>query len=314
MKILLTGGAKNGKSHIAQDLCRRLSSEDKRFYIATMIPHDEEDLLRIKKHIADRNGLNFRTLECGIDIKNAISAVQAVGGGSCILLDSITALLANEMFLDGNVNMLAGSKVAQDLVDFAKALENAVFVSDGIYSDSFLYDEITESYRQGLALCEKKLASVCDCVIEMVCGVPVFHKGKAKVDDLYKSEREDNSDKNIELIIGGAHQGKLLYALEHFNLTENDVFYCKKGSLPDFSKKCIVDIQNYIWFCIKNNMPYNLDFSDGSIIIADDIFCGVVPMDSFERKWREECGIYLQKVASKASLTRVICGIPQKIN
>ena len=38
------------------------------YYIATMIPTDEEDHKRIEKHIDDRCGWGFKTLEQGINI------------------------------------------------------------------------------------------------------------------------------------------------------------------------------------------------------------------------------------------------------
>ena len=44
MTIFLSGGAKNGKSTLAQELAVKLSGAGKRYYVATMIPTDEEDL------------------------------------------------------------------------------------------------------------------------------------------------------------------------------------------------------------------------------------------------------------------------------
>ena len=73
MIVFITGGAKNGKSSFAQDLAVKLSRGGKRYYIATMIPCDEEDRERIRRHIADRDGLGFETIECGRNI------------GSCLL-------------------------------------------------------------------------------------------------------------------------------------------------------------------------------------------------------------------------------------
>lgn len=49
MTIFLSGGAKNGKSTLAQELVVKLSGAGKRYYVATMIPTDEEDLARIRR-------------------------------------------------------------------------------------------------------------------------------------------------------------------------------------------------------------------------------------------------------------------------
>ena len=51
MIVFITGGAKNGKSSYAQDLAVKLASGGKHYYLATMIPCDEEDLSLI--HISE---------------------------------------------------------------------------------------------------------------------------------------------------------------------------------------------------------------------------------------------------------------------
>ena len=73
MIVFISGGAKNGKSSFAQDLAVRLARGGKRYYIATMIPCDEEDRDRIRHHIADRDGLGFETLEQGRDIARCLT-------------------------------------------------------------------------------------------------------------------------------------------------------------------------------------------------------------------------------------------------
>ncbi|MCR5763323.1 MAG: bifunctional adenosylcobinamide kinase/adenosylcobinamide-phosphate guanylyltransferase [Treponema sp.] len=310
MNILITGGVKNGKSHLAQSLCCSLSLHGRRFYVATMLPTDSEDLKRIERHVYDRKDLGFETVECAINIQNAvIPDMQDIQ--NCVLVDSLTALLANEMFLNGTYIEDASDKVSKDLVSFMHSVKNAVFVSDGIYSDSIQYDDITDSYRAGLALCEKVLAAECDCVIEMFCGLPIVHKGNIDMHNM--TDDKLLIKKDVNLIIGGAYQGKTLYAKQKFSLNEDEIFVCRKDVPCDFSKKCITHIENYVWYCLKNNLPLTHDFSEGTIIIADDVFCGIVPMDSFERKWRESCGTYLQALAKISHVTRIICGIAQVV-
>ncbi len=310
MKILVTGGAKNGKSGFAQALCCRLSEHGKRFYLATMLPFDAEDVKRIERHVSDRKGLGFITVECAMNIRDALIP-DMQGGCNSVLVDSLTALLANEMFPRSHsssfkCNADAPRNVARDLVYVASTVDNVVFVSDGIFNDSFRYDDMTDAYRKGLAMCEQSLVHVCDTVVEMVAGIPVVQKGTLEM-----SCTERTFEKKTYLIVGGAHQGKLSYAKECYGLSQSDVSLCERDSLPDFSKKCVARIENYVWYCLKNNVPMISDFPNGTIIIANDIFCGIVPMDAFERKWRETCGTYLQKLAKCSCVTRIVCGIPQ---
>ena len=51
-----------------------------------------------------------------------------------------------------------------------------------------------------------------------------------------------------------------------------------------------------------------------AVIIADEIGCGVVPIDRNDRAWREAAGRALCVLAqSSESITRVICGIGVRI-
>ena len=176
MTIFLSGGAKNGKSTLAQELAVKLSGAGKRYYVATMIPTDEEDLARIRRHVADRDGLGFETIECGGDI---LSCLNYDRNGS-FLLDSVTALLQNVMFppeRNYEMDLQAAEKCAEDVVSFAKSVANAVIVSDYIYSDAQHYDESTECYRRCLADIDRRLAQISDTVIEVSAGQLIFHKG-----------------------------------------------------------------------------------------------------------------------------------------
>ena len=52
----------------------------------------------------------------------------------------------------------------------------------------------------------------------------------------------------------------------------------------------------------------------GCIIISDEIGNGIVPVNSFEREYRERTGRILVELAGRAEeVVRVICGIGQKI-
>ena len=148
MIVFITGGAKNGKSSLAQRLAVELAKGGPHYYIATMIPVDEEDRERIRRHVADREGLGFETVECGRDILSCLSNVDKRGS---FLLDSTT--------------------------EFTKSVANIVVVSDYIYSDALQYDKVTEAYRRALAMIDRRLAAVSDVVLELTVGNVVVHKG-----------------------------------------------------------------------------------------------------------------------------------------
>ena len=67
---------------------------------------------------------------------------------------------------------------ARKLVELASRVDNIVFVSDFIYSDSGLYDMLTEDYRAALAECDRALAAACDTVVEVFSTNPILYKGR----------------------------------------------------------------------------------------------------------------------------------------
>lgn len=180
MIIFITGGVKNGKSTLAQELTVRLCRGRTHYYLATMIPVDDEDRERIRRHIADRDGMDFETVECG---RNLLSCLEQVDPNGGFLLDSATALLMNEMFLppDWHMDESAGHRCGEEIVKFAKSVADIVIVSDYIYSDAERYDSVTESYRRCLAEIDRRLAAVSDTVIELSAGNVIVHKGELPV-------------------------------------------------------------------------------------------------------------------------------------
>jgi adenosylcobinamide kinase/adenosylcobinamide-phosphate guanylyltransferase len=147
------------------------------YYIATMIPHDSEDQARIQRHQQERAGHGFTTIEAGRDINKLVGQLDVQGS---VLLDSVTALLTNELFApDWSVLPEAHIKVANDLTQLVDKTDNIVVVSDYIYSDAACFDSMTESYRYALAYIDRCMATACEVVIEACYGSFIIHKGLA---------------------------------------------------------------------------------------------------------------------------------------
>lgn len=177
MRLLISGGCKMGKSTVAQRLA--VAQGMPAYYVATMRPRDDEDLQRISRHRQEREGWGFETIECATQVERIIRTIPA---GASLLLDSTTALLAEEMFTGGAEPDEQGAVRARDgLLSVLDAFSNIVFVSDAIYSDARVFDPWTERYRQALAEIDRSLARACDAVIEMVMGQPILHKGDERV-------------------------------------------------------------------------------------------------------------------------------------
>lgn len=126
----------------------------------------------------------------------------------------------------------------------------------------------------------------------------------------------------MKLIIGGTAQGKLEYVLLKYDLQKNMVW---DGVLPnDAERKDKFVIINHFHQWVKSRMigggcPEDevmsfLDRNGDCIIICDEIGNGIVPIDPFEREYRERTGRILVRLAERAEeVERIICGIGQKI-
>jgi len=181
MTCFISGGAKCGKSTLAQDLTMALAAGGKHYYIATMISSGKEDDERIRRHIADRNGMGFETVEC---FRNILDCLETADKNGVFLVDSVTSLIQNSLFpVEKNYEMdiEAAKRCADKLVEFAHTVRHAVFVSDYIYSDAERHSASTEMYRKCLADIDRRLAKVCDTVVEVSAGQYIVHKGELQL-------------------------------------------------------------------------------------------------------------------------------------
>lgn len=168
MTILLTGGSGCGKSAYAERLISVLPGE-KRVYIATMRVADEESARRVKRHLARRAGLRFRTVEQPLALSQA-----PVEPGSVALLEDLPNLLANEMFGGGDWR-----RIAPDLTALAAKCAHLVIVTNDVFSDGISYDPQTTEYMRRLAAVNAHAAALADYAAEVVYSIPVTLKGEA---------------------------------------------------------------------------------------------------------------------------------------
>ena len=128
----------------------------------------------------------------------------------------------------------------------------------------------------------------------------------------------------MKLIIGGYAQGKLNYAVTNYNVAEDHVFESVLPSSEEAEKLEGVVIVSSLHKWIKKRIKEGgrpeeeisafVKKNANVIIICDEIGNGIVPMDPFERVYRERTGRILVKLASEADeVVRVVCGIAQKI-
>lgn len=124
----------------------------------------------------------------------------------------------------------------------------------------------------------------------------------------------------MDFIIGGAYQGKLDCAKKKFAVTDAEVYTCTEENGIVFGSRCINKIEEFTLWCVKNDADaleifkkHHDEWAD-SVLICQDIFCGVVPLGADMRAWREMTGRLCAYLSSEAeSVTRMFCGLEQTL-
>jgi len=136
----------------------------------------------------------------------------------------------------------------------------------------------------------------------------------------------------MKFVIGGRAQGKRAYVLEKYHIKKEMVW---DGVLPEASawdgalaeisarqRGTVVIDHFHVWVrnrmmdggCPEEEIGAFLDRCTDCILISDEIGNGIVPVEPFEREYRERVGRLHIRLAKRAEeVERVICGIGQKI-
>ena len=94
MKQLILGGARSGKSRLAEKMAEQISTEHSKnvVYVATAAAGDSEMQQRIEKHQADRPQ-HWLTIETSISLADTLTAHNKPN--NCILVDCLTLWITN---------------------------------------------------------------------------------------------------------------------------------------------------------------------------------------------------------------------------
>ncbi len=162
---MISGGNGSGKSRYAESLIAKTTGP--RYYIATMQPQTEENYRRIQKHIGQRSGLGFVTLELAAQVQNA-----NVTKDSVVLLEDVSNLLANTIFTSGGTM----ETVWQDILALRSRCKLLAAVTiAGLPSNG--YDGETASYINDLNILNQRLYDHSDAAVTMKDHFPIWEKG-----------------------------------------------------------------------------------------------------------------------------------------
>ena len=167
MLVVVTGGSGSGKSAFAEETILSLG-EARRIYIATMQAFDEES----RRHRHMRAGKSFETIERYTELDELLIPKDCV-----VLLECMSNLVANEMFREDGFHPEVAEKITEGVKNLLSQAKHVVIVTNEIFSDGILYEEESEQYKKELGQINQKLAEMAEEVVEVVYGIPVWHKG-----------------------------------------------------------------------------------------------------------------------------------------
>lgn len=159
---LVTGGARSGKSALAESLTKR--SGDHFFYIATAEALDVEMRNRIEVHQA-RRGAEWTTVPAPIDLINALDATDKAPR----LVDCLTIWLSN-ILLSGRDWRGASKDLTSALMQQRNPI---VFVTNEVGSGIVPENALAREFRDAAGWLNQEIAALADEVFLSVSGCPV---------------------------------------------------------------------------------------------------------------------------------------------
>ncbi len=171
-KIFVLGGCRSGKSSYALETAQKFSG-NKKVFIATCVPRDDEMQLRVARHQQERSR-HWHTVEAPLHLSEAI--VEAGGKASVLLVDCLT-LWVNNLLME-NYN-------SEQILDQVQSLTRAVssvtcpviLVSNEVGTGIVPENKLARLYRDLVGSTNQAVAECVDQVIWTVAGIPVTIKG-----------------------------------------------------------------------------------------------------------------------------------------
>ena len=158
--ILITGGARSGKSAFAERTTLALGHPA--VYIATAEALDDEMADRIARHKA-RRGPEWTTLAEPLDLCNAL---QQSDGGGPQLVDCLTLWLSNLMHAERDWEQEIGALTAL----LPRLTTPVVFVTNEVGSGIVPENALARAFRDAAGLMNQRFAEACDDLWLCVAG------------------------------------------------------------------------------------------------------------------------------------------------
>ncbi|MBI4773506.1 MAG: bifunctional adenosylcobinamide kinase/adenosylcobinamide-phosphate guanylyltransferase [Deltaproteobacteria bacterium] len=169
--LLVTGGAKSGKSSLALEVCDAMDKE--KIFLATAQALDQEMEKRIRRHKEERTS-EWRTIEEPLDVPGVLSRLDRED--RVILVDCLT-LWVNNLYMNHGDEQEAILSHVDRLVRTLSGVRGAVVVvSNEIGWGIVPGDPVSRAYRDTVGFVNQQVARTSSKVVVVVSGLPLVLK------------------------------------------------------------------------------------------------------------------------------------------
>ncbi len=177
--ILVTGGARGGKSGYAQQLAERLAPAGERAIVATCPVLDDDMAARVARHQADRAGRGWATTEEPLDLPRALAALATT---PVVLIDCLTLWVNNLLWRAEQAGWVyREDDSVPDLDALVAALAahpgTVILVTGEVGWGIVPATELGRRFRDVAGRVNQRVAAAADRVVLMVSGLPMPVKG-----------------------------------------------------------------------------------------------------------------------------------------
>lgn len=167
MKQLILGGARSGKSRLAEQ--RALATGLPVALVVTMVPGDDAELAeRIRRHQADRPA-DWRLVEAPTAL--AVALEPLLQAGYCVLVDCLTLWLTNLLLLECDTRLQTELEALDALL--ARTDGNLIMVSNEVGLGIVPMGALSRRFQDQAGWLHQRTAAVCDRVTLSVAGLPL---------------------------------------------------------------------------------------------------------------------------------------------
>lgn len=169
MIVFVSGGARSGKSEIAEQQVVSAAGCSPCYYLATADVYDDEMAERVARHRQSRQwqGVEWKTLEAPLRVDQAIANVP---DGGAVLLDCLTLWASQVLYASGLSEEEGLALLAGTLADARIRRVHLVIVSNDINEAMPPADPETWRYLAFLQRTHCWVAAEADSVLEVVAG------------------------------------------------------------------------------------------------------------------------------------------------